>query len=142
MGCCESGFKICSLNFRMVYAQNLYIDFLAKFTLRAPCRAGRPIHNLRARFTVVRAIALYAAARLYAFFSLFFASLRTHLRFFPACALRLNSIASLAQSVAAMSGYAPSRRIFARFLRAVARGYFQNFTQNSDEPAPTFAPPS
>lgn len=25
---CESSFKICSLNFRMVYAQNLYIIFL------------------------------------------------------------------------------------------------------------------
>ena len=73
---------------------------------------------------------LYRCAPL-RFFSLFFASLRTHLRFFPALALRFNSVASLAQSVAAMSGHAPRRRIFARFLRAVARGYFQNFTQNS-----------
>lgn len=32
---CESSFKICSLNFKMVYARNLYIDFLAKFALRA-----------------------------------------------------------------------------------------------------------
>jgi len=61
---------------------------------------------------------------------------------FPRARPALNSIASLAQSVAAMSGHAPRRQVCARFLLAVARGYFQNFTQNSDKPTPTFAPPS
>ena len=62
------------------------------------------------------------------FFLAFFASLRTHLRLFPARALRLNSVASLAQSVAATSGHALRRRVCARFLLAVVRGYFQNFS--------------
>lgn len=78
-----------------------------------------------------RTTPLYTAARLYAFFSLFFASLRTYLRLFPARAPRLNSVTSLTQSVVAMSGYAPRRRVCAYFLRAVVRGYFQNFSQNS-----------
>ena len=40
----------------------------------------------------------------------------------------LNSVASLAQSVAAMSRHAPRRRVCAHFLLAVALGYFQNFS--------------
>ena len=71
-----------------------------------------------------RTTPLYTAARLYAFF----ASLRTHLRLFPARAPRLNSVASLAQSVAATSGHALRRRVCTYFLLAVVRGYFQNFT--------------
>ncbi len=146
------------VKFKMIYARNLHIDFLAKFTLRPPYRAGCPIRkSTRRAFALAsflirkfiqeicapsflfqpafdpqfaslicgsRTTPLYTAARLYAFF----ASLRTHLRLFPARAPRLNSVASLAQSVAATSGHALRRRVCTYFLLAVVRGYFQNFT--------------
>ena len=142
---CEASFKICSLNFRMVYARNLYIDFLAKFALRALAEPDALSTNLRTELLISArfrsaiyepdlrqpALSHSIPPRAFTLFSRFFASLRTHLRLFPARAPRLNSVASLAQSVAAMSGHAPRRRIFACFLRTVVRGYFQNFTQNS-----------
>ena len=144
------------VKFKIVCTRNLYIDFLAKFALRAvaiaDARSANPHTELFVSTRFRSAICapdlrqpyyptLYRRAPL-RFFLAFFASLRTHLRFFPARAPRLNPVASLTQPVAAMSRHAPRRRIFARFLLAVVRGYFQNFTQNSDEPAPTFAPPS
>ena len=89
------------VKFKMVCTQNLYTDFLAKFTLRPPaapdirsvnlraelfaladflirkfahrtfCFNSLSICNLRARFAAARTTLLYTAARLYAFFSLF-----------------------------------------------------------------------
>ena len=65
------------------------VDFpIRKFARRAFDFSPLSIRNLRARFAAARTTPLYTAARLYAFFSLFFASLRTHLRLFPARALR------------------------------------------------------
>lgn len=134
----------------MIYARNLHIDFLAKFTLRPPTEPDAQsvnlraelllslaflsanlykkfarrafdfsplsIRNLRARFVAAHAIALYTAERLYTFLHVS-ASI---FDFFPR-ALRLNSVASLAQSVAAMSVHAPRRRIRALFTRRCAR---------------------
>lgn len=112
---------------------------IRKFTRRAFCSRRLPYPQIRAPSFLFqlafdpqfaspicgsRTTPLYTAARLYTFF----ASLRTYLRLFPARALRLNSVASLAQSVAATSGHALRRRVCARFLLAVVRGYFQNFS--------------
>lgn len=49
---CEASFKICSLNFRMVYARNLYIDFLAKFALRALAAPDALSTNLRTELLI------------------------------------------------------------------------------------------
>lgn len=130
------------VKFKIVCALNLYIDFLAKFALRALAAPDARSANLRTELLVSACLRSAICEpdlrqpappysippRAFTLFLAFFASLRTHLRLFPTRALRLNSVASLAQSVAAMSGHAPRRRVCAYFLRAVARGYFQNFS--------------
>ena len=57
---------------------------IRKSTRRTFCFNSLSIRNLRARFAVAHAIALYTAERLYAFFSLFLHVSAPYLRLFPA----------------------------------------------------------
>ena len=133
------------VKFKMIYARNLHIDFLTKFTLRPPTEPDAQSANLRAELFVSTRFRSAICApdlqqpalphsippRAFTLFSRFFC-ISPHLSSTFSCArLRLNSVASLAQSVAATSGHALRRRVCAYFLRVVVRGYFQNFTQNS-----------